>query len=870
MNRTCFRNLLIRYFHKMQITLLELRHRSSSTQRLRFPTIVLRGGRNQMLNGGNGIMFRFMAVIALMVVSMAASISMAEENETTAPFTHPGIPLTIAQLDAIKANLDREPWQTGYARLAAEGRSNPDYNMQGPHEHVSRNPHVNRNAWMSDMHAVGNLALRWYFERNEACARKARDILIAWADTQKSFTGMESNLDLGDFALHFVGGAELLRHTWSGWTADDTRKVESLFKNVYWGATGVGPDGRQTLGPANKGGLSLVAATSIAVFCDDRKRFDAVIEQFRSAAAAGLPDTVATGQMGETGRDQGHAYGHMLSLASIAEIAWTQGIDLFGENENRLLAIGEYYARHNMGDTPQFVPFGSTDALYWGPNDHTWGHIGPAFHLLASAYGLRKGLDTPWMDEKCRVPFPGSTAFLFAKEADNSVARPLPPIPFPKMAAMSKGFTGTDIGDAVPAGSAKYNSSDGVWTLTGGGRDIWRNTDDSAFVATLPIKGDGAVMAKIESIDAEFDTAKAGVILRDGLNVGARRAWVAITKGKRAEWSMTGWNEIRGGENWARGERGLPTTPYWVKIQRRGDIVELFAAVDGTSWSPIAAARFYDLAPTVHIGLVACSQKNGSPMTAKFSHVKATGGDGRVFASVPESPYAVVANAGRHGATIRWLPSVGAARYIIKRASTAEGPFKKVGEAEGTKTVYLDKPTASAPQQTIYWYTVSAANDTGESANAKPDRTTVPWYVVEVEMVGPVTASSGGGSEGPEKAFDRSTATKWFTGDGAQAWIQIDLGKGKAVAPIAYDICTANDEPGRDPRDWTLEGSGDGKTWSVLDRREGNVFGNERHQRHRFPIAKTKSFRFFRLSITANHGGRGVQLSDIDLLVPSK
>ncbi len=818
------------------------------------------------------MIFRCITIAFVLCVAIPTAFgeTKAGESKTTAPFVHPGIPFTTAHLDAVKANLDREPWKSGYARLAGDGRSNPDYRMQGPFEHVSRNPHVNRNAWMSDMGAVGNLALRWYFERNEACAQKARDILIAWAETQKSFTGMESNLDLGDFALHFVGGAELLRHTWPNWTDDDTRKVESLFKDVYWAGSGVGPDGRRMLGPANKGGLSMVAATCMAVFCNDRERFDAVIEQCRSSAASGLPDTVATGQMGESGRDQGHAFWHMFSLASIAEIAWTQGIDLFGENENRLLAAGEYYARHNMGDTPQFVPLGSTDALYWNANDHIWPHGGQGFHLLISAYGLRKGLDTPWMIERRRVALSGPTAFLFAKETDDSVAQPLPPLSFPAVAAVSKGLTETDVDAASPAGSAKYDPANGVWTLTGGGRDMWRKTEDSAFVATLSIEGDGAVMAKVEGIDAESENAKAGVILRDSLNAGARRAWVAVTNCQKAEWNIVGWNDMRAGENWARGARELPTMPYWVKVQRRGDAVELFAATDGTSWSPLAAARFYDLAPTIHLGLVVCSLKNGSPMTAKFSHVKITGGDGLAFAAAPEAPYAVVANAGRQGATIRWLPSVEATGYIIKRASTAEGPFEKIGEAEGEKTVYLDKSIAAAPQRTAYWYTVSAVNESGESVSAKPDRTAVPWRVAAVKVSGPVTASGGKGNEGPEHAFNRSSPRKWFTGEGHQAWIQADLGEGKTGKPVAYEFFTANDKPDRDPRDWTLEGSNDGQSWTVLDRRNEYVFGDGRHQCHRFLIDEPQSFRFFRFNITANRGAQGVQLSDIVLLVPSE
>ncbi len=42
-------------------------------------------------------------------------------------FTHPCIPNTLEELDTIKANLDKEPWKSGYAVLAADGRSQLGY-----------------------------------------------------------------------------------------------------------------------------------------------------------------------------------------------------------------------------------------------------------------------------------------------------------------------------------------------------------------------------------------------------------------------------------------------------------------------------------------------------------------------------------------------------------------------------------------------------------------------------------------------------------------------------------------------------------------------------------------------------------------------
>src|SRR5581483_3465086 len=115
-------------------------------------------------------------------------------------------------------------------------------------------PNINLNPWRSDMVAIWNLSRMWYFTGDEAYARKAHDILIAWAQTQKRYEGMEGSLDLGDYAYRWAGGAEILRYTWPGWTQADTDQVKALFGNVY---QPIRSEKVTTLGPTNKGSLTL-------------------------------------------------------------------------------------------------------------------------------------------------------------------------------------------------------------------------------------------------------------------------------------------------------------------------------------------------------------------------------------------------------------------------------------------------------------------------------------------------------------------------------------------------------------------------------------------------------------------------------------
>ncbi|MFT7514179.1 MAG: glucose/arabinose dehydrogenase, partial [Candidatus Omnitrophota bacterium] len=70
-----------------------------------------------------------------------------------------------------------------------------------------------------------------------------------------------------------------------------------------------------------------------------------------------------------------------------------------------------------------------------------------------------------------------------------------------------------------------------------------------------------------------------------------------------------------------------------------------------------------------------------------------------------------------------------------------------------------------------------------------------------------------------DKAFDKNTASKWYVGDSPRIWVSYTYADGAARRVSAYAITSANDSSSRDPRDWQLYGSNDGKKWAVIDKR---------------------------------------------------
>ena len=148
-------------------------------------------------------------------------------------FIHPGIGFTLDDLEAIKKNLDIEPWKSAYQEMLKQEQSSLDYQMRGPAVGVGRNRDEANGEWSSDMRAVHNLSRIWFFTGDEAYAIKARDILMSWANTQKEFLPGQVYLTMGYEAFRIFEGADLLRGAWSGWDPADTETLKTHFTDVW-------------------------------------------------------------------------------------------------------------------------------------------------------------------------------------------------------------------------------------------------------------------------------------------------------------------------------------------------------------------------------------------------------------------------------------------------------------------------------------------------------------------------------------------------------------------------------------------------------------------------------------------------------------
>ena len=541
-----------------------------------------------------------------------------EQGDTvvTNGFIHPAVGFSVADLDRMKANRTIEPWATGWQGiLETEGSLN--YQMQGPFEEVGNQPGINQRQHIADSEAVLFHAIQWYFTRNEAHARKAVDILDAWATTHRTWSGRSVHLHAAWRGGNYVMGAEILRHTYPGWTEENTRNTETYFRNILY------PQFRRPnpLRAANQGANNLMGAMFVAAYLSDQGMWDDAIDAYLNDPCAGITNSLPNGQAGDSGRDQGHAMAQLGNLAMAAEIAWKQGIDLYGALDNRLLNMHEYWAKYNSGESVPFIDHGTCYGYYTevgsSGRTSTVVHSAALNELVYGAFNIRKGLQSRYGQSLHDNGVNGNRdseilTFLHRKDlTDTSVATPREPErPIPLRNASN--LVSVDIGDVGLSGNSSFNNNN--WTLNGSGTGIGTRFDGFQY-AYKELRGDGAMVARVTSITGD---GRACITIRDSLDQFTDMARVCATPDDGVQSSDIGKIAADGS-----GSQTFPLAqlPIWLKLERRGDEIHTFVGPDGVSWASMTNLVM-DIPADYFIGLAVTSQDNSRRSVGTFTNVR--------------------------------------------------------------------------------------------------------------------------------------------------------------------------------------------------------------------------------------------------------
>ncbi len=170
-------------------------------------------------------------------------------------------------------------------------------------------------------------------------------------------------------------------------------------------------------------------------------------------------------------------------------------------------------------------------------------------------------------------------------------------------------------------------SPPGTMTMGGIGTDIY-NTADQFHFAAKQLTGNGTILAKIESVDNTDPWAKAGVMIRDSLDPGARFAAVYATPGNgvRYQARLLNAGSATSDTSVATPEQIALKTPVWIKIERVGTSFNGYYSTDGVKWTSMSwNPQTIAMNSPAYIGLCVTSHNATAATTGRFSGVATTG-----------------------------------------------------------------------------------------------------------------------------------------------------------------------------------------------------------------------------------------------------
>ena len=361
----------------------------------------------------------FLRASPLKFVSCLAAVFIgwtARGVETPARFVHPGLLHTAGDLARMKEKIAQraEPWQSGFEQLRKHPASQANWRLRGPFAVVTRDPHGCRHLveFDEDGNAAYQNALMWCLTGNEAHARKAVEILNAWSATLAEINGKDKILGASLGGFKYVNAAELLRHSYRGWHPADIARCEQMLRRVVQPV--IADFAPFANGNWDTGCIKTLLA--LGVFCDDRALWARAEEYYLKGAGNGcLTHYIinADGQCQESGRDQSHAQLGLGHLAEACEVAWSQGVDLYGAADNHLLRGFEYTAKFNLGFEVPFTPTQDTTGKYKARRisaDYR-GDLRPIFEMVWNHYEKRRQLVAPFTRQAAERIRPEGAAF---------------------------------------------------------------------------------------------------------------------------------------------------------------------------------------------------------------------------------------------------------------------------------------------------------------------------------------------------------------------------------------------------------------------------------------------------------------------------
>ncbi|TPQ24046.1 alginate lyase family protein [Streptomyces sporangiiformans] len=337
-------------------------------------------------------------------------------------FAHPGLLHTGADLArmAAKVKAGASPYTAGYAKLTANRHAQSDW-TPNPQAIVYRGVELRpRSTWpqnygilYNDIHAAYQNALRYHVSGDSAHADTAVAILNAWSAKLTKVDGSADRfLAAGIYGYQVANAAELVRDHGDF----ELERFQKMLVDVFYSMSEdfLVNHNNGTAAPhywPNWDLCNMACVLATGIFCDDQAKVERAVEYFKHGVGMGsikhaihVVHDDGLAEWMEAGRDQGHSLFGVGLMGTVCEMAWNQGIDLYGYDDNRFLKGAQYVAKWSLGGKVPYTPYAQVDnrpgiqfTTQVAPADPT--HVRPVWAMIANHYTKRRGLSATYLTQ---------------------------------------------------------------------------------------------------------------------------------------------------------------------------------------------------------------------------------------------------------------------------------------------------------------------------------------------------------------------------------------------------------------------------------------------------------------------------------------
>ena len=327
---------------------------------------------------------------------------------------HPGGLHTQADFDrmAAKVAANQSPWVDSYNQMTTIWMANLNMPWH-PVTQIVRGASPNNYARsQDDALAIYYHALRWRISGDTNYAEEAIRGCDLWSSTMTNGVGGNSNwaLGAGICGYEFAVAGEALRG-YTNWSQTSISNYCNFLKIFAGGNDSFLQYHNGTCDShywCNWDACNVASLMSCAVFLDDTNMFNRAVTYVKQGngngnmtSAAWYVHTNGLAQWQESGRDQAHAMDGIAWLGVACQVAWNQGVDLYGMDDNLFLRGLEYSAKFNLFSDVPYATFlvceGSSFA--WGSAALSYngrGLLPPGSDMFYNHYVNQRGLSAPW------------------------------------------------------------------------------------------------------------------------------------------------------------------------------------------------------------------------------------------------------------------------------------------------------------------------------------------------------------------------------------------------------------------------------------------------------------------------------------------